>query len=68
MPIFAHQGPGNALSNCCVVLSNCRDVDEYAGICVNPPAINDVELVLDSANSVVRINLEEVVSSSFDIW
>ena len=42
MIIFAHQGPGNALSNCRIVLSNCRDVDEEAGIGVNPPAINDV--------------------------
>jgi hypothetical protein len=68
VPIFAHQRTRNASSNCSVVLSHSRDIDEKPGIGVDPPAVYDVEHVSSTTASTVRVDLEQIISSYLDLW
>jgi hypothetical protein len=67
MPVLAHQSTFNALGDSRVIFSHSGDINEKPSISINPPGINDIQLVFYSSNFVVWIDLEQVVSSFGDM-
>lgn len=68
MPIFAHQSAFDTLSDCSVIFTYGRDVDEESSISVNPSAIYYVQLVFGRSIGIVRIDLKQVVASRVNLW
>src|SRR5271170_1872841 len=67
MSIFAHQSSFNALRSGRLVQPDSGDVNEQTSIRVNPPRIDDVELIFRTADGVVWIDFQEVASSTINL-
>jgi hypothetical protein len=63
MSVLAHQSAFDTICDGGPVLADGADVDEQAGLGIDPSGVNHIRFVVGSAVGVVRIDLKKVVSA-----
>lgn len=66
--VFAHQSAFDPLLDCGVILADRADVDEEACFGVDPPGVDDIHLVFNAADGVVRVDLKKIVPLRRPTW
>ena len=64
--VFAHEGALDAEGTCGVVGADGGDVDEEAGVCIDPAGVDHVQLVFYARDCVVWVDFQEICPSAID--
>ena len=67
VPVFAHEGPLNTEGAGGVVGAHGGDVNEEAGVGIDPAGVDYVKLVLYPRDGVVRVDLQEIRPAAVDL-